>query len=189
MLNVVTGYGEEAGAPLVQHPLVRGVTFTGSVPTGRAIMAMAAARTIPVVLELGGKNAVLVFADADLRRLAEDLADAAFGNSGQICSSASKILVEESIAERAVELIRDRAARITVGPGKEDRDLGPVVSDEQHAKVMGYIEGAKDASRLVLGGAGRPGWRRDGSWHPRSSTACRRRAGSRARRCSGRCSR
>ncbi|MFO1039562.1 MAG: aldehyde dehydrogenase family protein [Geminicoccaceae bacterium] len=152
VLNVVTGYGEEAGAPLVQHPLVRGVTFTGSVPTGRAIMAMAAARTIPVVLELGGKNAVLVFADADLRRLAEDLADAAFGNSGQICSSASKILVEESIAERAVELIRDRAARITVGPGKEDRDLGPVVSDEQHAKVMGYIEGAKDASRLVLGG-------------------------------------
>ena len=153
VLNVVTGYGEEAGAPLVRHPLVRGVTFTGSVPTGRAIMAMAAERTIPVVLELGGKNAVLVFADADLDRLVEDLADGAFGNSGQVCSAASKLLVEESIADALVERLHARASRITVGPGRDDRDLGPVVSDAQYAKVTGHIAAARHDARLVLGGA------------------------------------
>jgi aldehyde dehydrogenase (NAD+) len=153
VLNVVTGYGDEAGAPLVRHPLVRGVTFTGSVPTGRAIMAMAAERTIPVVLELGGKNAVLVFADADLDRLVEDLADGAFGNSGQVCSAASKLLVEARVADVLVERLHARAARITVGPGREDRDLGPVVSDEQYARVRGYIEEARSDARLVLGGA------------------------------------
>lgn len=152
VLNVVTGYGEEAGAPLVRHPLVRGVTFTGSVPTGRAIMAMAAERTIPVVLELGGKNAVLVFADADLDRLVEDLADGAFGNSGQVCSAASKLLVEESIADALVERLHARAARITVGAGRDDRDLGPVVSEAQYAKVTGHISAACDDARLVLGG-------------------------------------
>ena len=153
VLNVVTGFGDEAGAPLVRHPLVRGVTFTGSVPTGRAIMAMAAERTIPVVLELGGKNAVLVFADADLDRLVEDLADGAFGNSGQVCSAASKLLVEETIADALVERLHARASRITVGPGRDDRDLGPLVSDEQHAKVTGHIEAARHDARLVLGGA------------------------------------
>jgi aldehyde dehydrogenase (NAD+) len=153
VLNVVTGYGIEAGTPLVRHPLVRGVTFTGSVPTGRAIMAMAAERTIPVVLELGGKNAVLVFADADLDRLVEDLADGAFGNSGQVCSAASKLLVEESIADTLVERLHARASRITIGPGCDDRDLGPVVSDAQYAKVTGHVEAARHDGRLVLGGA------------------------------------
>ena len=153
VLNVVTGYGEEAGAPLVRHPLVRGVTFTGSVPTGRAIMAMAAERTIPVVLELGGKNAVLVFADADLDRLVADVMEGAFENAGQICSSASKLLVEASVADELVERLRARAAKITVGPGKDDPDLGPVVSDEQHERVLGFVTEAKGSARLVHGGA------------------------------------
>jgi aldehyde dehydrogenase (NAD+) len=153
VLNVVTGYGEEAGAPLVRHPLVRGVTFTGSVPTGRAIMAMAAERTIPVVLELGGKNAVLVFADADLDRLVADVVEGAFENAGQICSSSSKLLVEASIADEVAERLAARAARITVGPGRDDPDLGPVVSDEQHARILGFIAEAKSEARLVHGGA------------------------------------
>ena len=155
VLNVVTGFGEEAGAPLVRHPLVRGVTFTGSVPTGRAIMAMAAERTIPVVLELGGKNAVLVFADADLDRVVADVIEGAFENAGQICSSASKLLVEASVADELVERLHARAARITVGPGKDDPDLGPVVSDEQHERVLGFVTEAKGSARLVHGG-GRP---------------------------------
>ena len=91
-------------------------------------MAMAAERTIPVVLELGGKNAVLVFADADLDRLVEDLADGAFGNSGQVCSAAAKLLVEESVADALVERLHARASRITVGPGRDDLDLGPLIS-------------------------------------------------------------
>ena len=155
VLNVVTGFGEEAGAPLVRHPLVRGVTFTGSVPTGRAIMAMAAERTIPVVLELGGKNAVLVFADADLDRVVADVIEGAFENAGQICSSASKLLVEASVADELVERLHARAARITVGPGKDDPDLGPVVSDEQHERVLGFVTEARGSACLVHGG-GRP---------------------------------
>jgi aldehyde dehydrogenase (NAD+) len=153
VLNVVTGYGEEAGAPLVRHPLVRGVTFTGSVPTGRAIMAMAAERTIPVVLELGGKNAVLVFADADLDRLVADIIEGAFENAGQICSSASKLLVEAGIADEVAERLAARAARLAVGPGRDDPDLGPVVSAEQHARVLGFVTEAKADARLVHGGA------------------------------------
>ena len=152
VFNVVAGYGEEAGAPLVRHPLVRGVTFTGSVPTGRAIMAMAAERTIPVVLELGGKNAVLVFADADLDRLVADVMEGAFENAGQICSSSSKLLVEASIADEVAERLKARAARLSVGPGKDDPDLGPVVSDEQHARVLGFVIEAQAEARLVHGG-------------------------------------
>ena len=152
VFNVVAGYGEEAGAPLVRHPLVRGVTFTGSVPTGRAIMAMAAERTIPVVLELGGKNAVLVFADADLDRLVADVMEGAFENAGQICSSSSKLLVEASIADEVAERLKVRAARITVAPGKDDPDLGPVVSEEQHERVLGFVTEAKAEARLVHGG-------------------------------------
>ena len=152
VFNVVAGYGEEAGAPLVRHPLVRGVTFTGSVPTGRAIMAMAAERTIPVVLELGGKNAVLVFADADLDRLVADVMEGAFENAGQICSSSSKLLVEASIADEVAERLKARAARITVGPGRDDPDLGPVVSDEQHARILDFVAEAKAEARLVHGG-------------------------------------
>ena len=154
VLNVVTGYGEEAGAPLVRHPLVRGVTFTGSVPTGRAIMAMAAERTIPVVLELGGKNAVLVFADADLDRLVEDLADGAFGNSGQVCSAASKLLVEESDRRRAGRApARPRRRASPSAPAATTATSARVVSDAQYAKVTGHIDEARSDARLVLGGA------------------------------------
>src|SRR6516164_179057 len=117
VLNVVTGYGEEAGDALVRHPLVRSVTFTGSVETGRRVMAAAASGPKPVVLELGGKNPVLVFADADLDRLTEDVADGAFGNSGQVCSACSRLLVAEPIFAELVDRLAARAARITVGPG------------------------------------------------------------------------
>ncbi|MFO1068372.1 MAG: aldehyde dehydrogenase family protein [Geminicoccaceae bacterium] len=156
VLNVVTGFGEEAGEALVRHPLVRGVTFTGSVPTGRRVMALAALRTLPVVLELGGKNPLLVFPDADLDRLVEDLADASFGNSGQVCSSASRLLVHADIADRLVERLAGRARRVTVGAGIDDRDIGPVVSAEQHERILGYLASARaDGARFAAGG-GRP---------------------------------
>ncbi len=156
VLNVVTGFGEEAGEALVRHPLVRSVTFTGSVETGRKVMAAASSGPKPVVLELGGKNPLIVFADADLDRLVEDLADAAFGNSGQVCSACSRLLVEASIAGELTERLATRAAKITVGPGRDDKDIGPLVSAEQYAKVMDHVEAAKRAgARLALGG-GRP---------------------------------
>ena len=157
VVNVVAGTGEEAGAALVRHPLVRGITFTGSVETGRKVAAAAGHGIKPVVLELGGKNPLLVFPDADLDRLVDDLADAAFGNSGQVCSACSRLLVHESIADPLVERIAARAQRITIGPPADDPDLGPLVSAEQHAKVVGHIEAARRAgARLVCGGGGRP---------------------------------
>jgi aldehyde dehydrogenase (NAD+) len=154
VLNVVTGYGEEAGEALVRHPLIRSVTFTGSVATGRRVMAAAASGPKPVVLELGGKNPVLVFADADLDRLVEDVADGAFGNSGQVCSACSRLLVAEPIAAVLTERLAARAARITVGPGREDPDIGPLVSGEQLAKVSGHIaEATRAGARLATGGS------------------------------------
>lgn len=156
VLNIVTGYGGEAGEPLVRHPLVRSVTFTGSVETGRRVMAAAAGGPKPVVLELGGKNPGLVFADADLDRLVEDIADGAFGNSGQVCSACSRLLVAREIVGELTDRLAARAARITVGPGREDRDIGPLVSDEQLAKVTGHIDGARRAGARLVAGGGRP---------------------------------
>lgn len=156
VLNVVTGYGEEAGDALVRHPLVRSVTFTGSVDTGRRVMAAAASGPKPAVLELGGKNPVLVFADADLDRLVEDVADGAFGNSGQVCSACSRLIVEDSIAAELTERLVARAAKISVGPGADDPDIGPLVSAEQHAKVMGHIEAARGGGARCAAGGDRP---------------------------------
>jgi acyl-CoA reductase-like NAD-dependent aldehyde dehydrogenase len=156
VVNVVTGYGEEAGEALVRHPLVRAVTFTGSVATGRKVMAAAASTIKPVVLELGGKNPLLAFADADLDRLVEDLADAAFGNSGQVCSACSRLLVERAVAAELVERIAERARRITVGPALADRDLGPLVSAEQHGKVLAHLDAARRAGARLVCGGGRP---------------------------------
>ncbi len=136
VLNVVTGFGEEAGEALVRHPLVRGISFTGSVETGRKIMAAAAQGTRPVVLELGGKNPMIVFPDADLERAVTDALDGAFGNCGQVCSSSSRILLHAEIAEAFLERFEQRATALRVGPGKEDPDLGPLVSAEQYDKVQ-----------------------------------------------------
>ena len=156
VVNVVTGFGEEAGAALVRHPKVRGVTFTGSVETGRAVMAGAAAGVKPVVLELGGKNPMLVFADANLDRAVADALEGGFDNSGQVCSSASRLLVEASVAERLAEMLCAQASQLRTGLPMDDPDLGPLVSAEQHAKVMGYLEKAEgEGARLRLGG-GRP---------------------------------
>ncbi|MEM7022168.1 MAG: aldehyde dehydrogenase family protein [Pseudomonadota bacterium] len=153
VLNVVTGFGEEAGEALVRHPLVRGITFTGSVETGRKIMAAAALGTKPVVLELGGKNPMLVFPDADLERAVADAVDGAFGNCGQVCSSSAHLVLHESIAEPFLQGFEEAASRLKVGPGMEDPDLGPLVSAEQHAKVLGTLEhGTQAGARLRLGG-------------------------------------
>jgi acyl-CoA reductase-like NAD-dependent aldehyde dehydrogenase len=156
VVNVVTGLGEEAGAALAQHPRVRSISFTGSVATGRLVMAAAATRLTPVVLELGGKNAMIVCADADLDRAVADAVIGGFENSGQVCSSSSRLLVERRAIEPFVERLVARASALTVGPGIESRDLGPLVSLEQFQRVTDYIGLAhKDGARLRCGG-GRP---------------------------------
>ncbi|WP_296744880.1 aldehyde dehydrogenase family protein [Mesorhizobium sp.] len=156
VVNVVAGFGEDAGAALVSHPLVRGITFTGSVETGRKIYSGAAQGLKPVVLELGGKNPMIVMEDADLERAAFDALDGAFGNSGQVCSSSSRFLLHRSIREEFLARLAEGAAKLTVGKGLDNCDLGPLVSSEQYAKVRSYIDaGSKSGAKLRLGG-GRP---------------------------------
>jgi len=156
VVNVVTGFGEEAGEPLVRHPLVRGVTFTGSVATGRRVYQAAAEGIKPVVLELGGKNPMIVLDDADIDRATTDAMDASFGNTGQVCSSASVYLLHRSVHGRFIEALAEKAARLTVGPPETDPVIGPLASREQYEKVTGYIaQGQRDGARLRFGG-GRP---------------------------------
>ncbi|WP_454685392.1 aldehyde dehydrogenase family protein [Ancylobacter moscoviensis] len=156
VVNVVTGFGEEAGAALVAHPDVRGITFTGSVETGRLVYAGAARGLKPAVLELGGKNPVIILPDADLDRAVVDILDGAFGNSGQVCSSSSRLILHRSIHDEFLDRLAEAASRLTVGAGLDDCDLGPVVSAEQYGRVTGYIaEGGRNGARLRHGG-GRP---------------------------------
>jgi acyl-CoA reductase-like NAD-dependent aldehyde dehydrogenase len=127
VLNVVTGFGggcggEEAGEALVCHPLVRGISFTSSLDAGRRIMA-AAEGVKPLALELGGKNPILVFEDADLNRAVDDAIEAAFDNAGQICSSASRLLLQRPIEAAFVEHFETRAEELRIGPGRDDSDL------------------------------------------------------------------
>lgn len=153
VINVVTGYGPEAGAALVQHPGVRGITFTGSVETGRTIMAQAAQGIKPVVLELGGKNPMIVFPDADLERAIADALDGVFGNCGQVCSSISRLVLHRDIKSEFLDRFCERAAKLTIGPGLENPDLGPLVSKEQHQKVLEYVQiGILEGAQLILGG-------------------------------------
>lgn len=153
VVNVITGFGDEAGSALVKHPDVRGVTFTGSVSTGRLILEGISANIKPVVLELGGKNAMIVFADANLDRAVEDALEGAFGNSGQVCSAVSRILLEQSIRERFIDQFKSRAAHLTIGPGMENPDMGPLVSREQFERVSDYVNGGiKSGALLTLGG-------------------------------------
>jgi acyl-CoA reductase-like NAD-dependent aldehyde dehydrogenase len=156
VVNIVTGFGEEAGAALVRHPLVRGISFTGSVETGRLILAGAAPGIKPAVLELGGKNPMIVFADADIGRAVDDALAGSFENCGQVCSSSSRYLLHPKIREEFLDRLAEKARRLTIGPGIDNHDLGPLVSKEQHERVTGYIaQGRTEGARLRLGG-GRP---------------------------------
>jgi (Z)-2-((N-methylformamido)methylene)-5-hydroxybutyrolactone dehydrogenase len=127
-VNVVTGYGQEAGDALVAHDAVRKVFFTGGVQTGRAVAARAAAGPKPVVLELGGKSANIVFADAhDLRSAANGVIAGIFAAAGQTCVAGSRLLAHESIADELVELVAERARKVVIGsPADDATEMGPL---------------------------------------------------------------
>ena len=109
-----------------------------------------------MVLELGGKNPMVVFEDADLEKAAFDALDGAFGNSGQVCSSSSRFLLHRSIREKFLDRLAEGAGRLTVGRGLDNCDLGPLVSKEQHAKVLSYIDGGRASGATLRLGGGRP---------------------------------
>ncbi|MGQ5639154.1 MULTISPECIES: aldehyde dehydrogenase [unclassified Streptomyces] len=153
VLNVVQGYGSEVGDALTSHPDVRRISFTGSVPTARHIAASAAANLTPLSLELGGKSPLLVFADADLD-LAVDLAVEQYDNAGQVCLAATRILVEETVAEEFTRRFTEKAAGLKQGdPRDEATDIGPNIHPRQLEKIDGFVQRALAAgARAVIGG-------------------------------------
>ena len=156
VVNVVPGFGNEAGAALTSHPLVRGISFTGSVATGRAVYQSAAVGLKKVVLELGGKNPMIVFPDADLDQAASDAVVGAYANSGQVCSASSLLFLHEDIREGFLARFTDISKKLTIGGGMDDRDLGPLASSEQYDRVRSFLDGVSDQGVRVLFGGGRP---------------------------------
>ncbi|MFZ0218422.1 MAG: aldehyde dehydrogenase family protein [Candidatus Dormiibacterota bacterium] len=158
VVNVVTGYGEEAGAPLAGHPDVDKVAFTGSTEVGRLIIQGAAGNLKKVSLELGGKSPNVVYGDADLATAIPGAANAIFFNHGQCCNAGSRLFVERSVFDQVVSGVSEAAERITVGSGLDQTtQMGPLISDEQFGKVLGYLDaGRRDGARAVVGG-GRTG--------------------------------
>ncbi len=153
VLNVLPGEGPVAGAALVRHPDVRKVAFTGSTEVGAKIMRMAADDIKRVSLELGGKSASLVFADADLAKAAGAVFSV-FGNAGQDCCARSRVLVERPVYAEFVERFVERTRQIRIGdPLDESTEVGSLISPEHRARVDGYVrQGAAQGARLVLGG-------------------------------------
>jgi len=155
VFNVVTGKGSVVGEALVQHPDVNKVTFTGSPNVGRGILQGAASNFKRVTLELGGKSANVIFADANLDRAARSAASGIFFNAGQVCSAGSRVLVERSAYDEVVDRLVTRAKSIKVGsPEAADTTMGPVVSAGQLKTVLNYIDiGRSEGASAVIGGA------------------------------------
>lgn len=150
VLNVVTGYGQTAGAALSAHPLVDFITFTGSPATGTAIQQAAALNNRGVTMELGGKSPQIVFADADLEKVLPALINAIIQNSGQTCSAGSRVLIEESIYDQVAAALAERFAELVAGPHDLDLDLGPLINARQKERVQKFVQEAEDAGMEVL---------------------------------------
>ena len=142
VVNVLVGPGRVVGQRLVEHPDVAKIGFTGSTEVGRGVMASAAQTIKRVTLELGGKSANLVFADADLEAAAAAAPLAVFGNAGQDCCARSRILVERSVYDRFLELLVAATSGVKVGsPEDETTEMGPLISAEQREQVSSYVDG------------------------------------------------
>ncbi len=150
-LNVVTGFGEEAGAALSRHGDIDFISFTGSPEVGTAIQRAAAARTIGCTLELGGKSAQLVFADADLDRALPTIVNAIIQNAGQTCSAGSRVLIEASVFDQVTVLLAERFKALRVGTHAMDLDLGPLINRQQQERVQRFVERASGLPLLAEG--------------------------------------
>jgi aldehyde dehydrogenase (NAD+) len=154
VVNVVHGFGEEAGEPLVRHPDVPVITFTGSREVGVAVTKAAADGLKHVHLELGGKNAIIVMDDADLDLAVEGIVWSAFGTTGQRCTAASRVIVHERVAAALQSKLVERAERMRLGPGWEDEtDVGPLINRAALEKVHSYTAvGRDEGADLLTGG-------------------------------------
>jgi acyl-CoA reductase-like NAD-dependent aldehyde dehydrogenase len=156
-INVVTGFGPTAGAPLARHPGVNKIAFTGETVTGRLIIQYSSENIVPVTLELGGKSPFIVFPDADVDQAVEALALNLCVQAGQMCAQGSRVFVHEDIYDTFVEKAVERVRRIRMGdPTDLQTELGPLISAEQREKVLNYIEIGKGEGARLLCGGGRP---------------------------------
>ena len=161
VFTVLPGKGSVVGDRFVTHPLVRKIVFTGSTEVGTAIMARAATQVKRITLELGGKSANIVFADADVEKAAASAPYGVFDNAGQDCCARSRILVQRSVYERFLELLEPAVAGVKVGaPALDDTEMGPLVSAGQHARVSAYVDDSVD---VAFRGAAPEG---PGYWYP-----------------------
>nr|ADN03184.1 betaine aldehyde dehydrogenase [Glycine max] len=157
VLNILTGLGPEAGAPLAAHPDVDKIAFTGSSATGSKIMTAAAQLIKPVSLELGGKSPIIVFEDVDLDKAAEWTIFGCFWTNGQICSATSRLIVHESIATEFLNRIVKWVKNIKISdPLEEGCRLDPIVSEGQYEKILKFISNAKSEGATILTGGSRP---------------------------------
>ncbi|WP_276259601.1 aldehyde dehydrogenase family protein [Haloglomus litoreum] len=152
VINVVPGDVEETGQPLSGDDRVDGLVFTGSRRGGEAVMKAAAESIVPVMLELGGKSPSLVFPDADVEKALEGTVNV-FNNAGQVCFATTRLFVHESIYDEFTDRLVERVEALSVGPGDEDHDIGPLASPEAQDRVATYVDGAvENGARLLAGG-------------------------------------
>ena len=154
VVNILTGNGSTLGQAIVDHPGISKISFTGSTLVGRKIVQTASQDFKRVTLELGGKSAVLIFPDADLSKAVPAAARAIFANSGQVCNAGSRLYVHADVYDQVLEGLVANAASLRVGPGMDaDTQMGPVISETQLDRVMGYIdEGRRNGASIASGG-------------------------------------
>jgi aldehyde dehydrogenase (NAD+) len=154
VVNVVTGYGPEAGAAIAGHPGINRMSFTGSPPTGRSVMAACARNLTPLHLELGGKSPQVIFDDADLDAAIPAIVGGITLNTGQVCAAGSRVVVDRSVHAEVVRRLAEHMRQVTVGPWHRPVRMGPLINARQHDRVLGYVRlGQEEGAELVLGGA------------------------------------
>ena len=157
VINIVTGLGHEAGQALADHPDVNKISFTGSTAVGKALVTAAAGNLKRLCLELGGKSPIFVFDDACMAQAIPTLFRAMFANSGQVCVAGSRIYVQRGSLDRVASGLKAIAERTRLGPGLDPlTELGPLISKEQKARILGYIESGKAAGAELIHGGGAP---------------------------------
>jgi len=155
-VNLVTGYGAEAGSALAAHPDVDKVAFTGSTATGRTVIEASKSNLKRLSLELGGKSPDIVFADADLDKAVPGAAMGVFGNTGQVCFAGSRMFVERPVFEEVVERLTAFAGKLNVGPATDPAtQIGPIASERQLERVLGYLQAGKEEGAVAVAGGER----------------------------------
>jgi len=154
VINILTGHGRTTGAAIIDHPLVRKVSFTGSTEVGKILLKAAAGNLKRLTLELGGKSPNIIFSDADLEKAIPAAAAAIFGNTGQVCNAGSRLYVQRPVFDQVIRGIIERASSLKVGAGlQREAEIGPLVSQVQRNRVSHYVEESrKQGAEVAVGG-------------------------------------